>query len=615
MTIQVAERHSGESYKNWNEIPASIQDLILELGRFAFTMLNRQQLIFTHVDLQMHSIAQEAKSLGLLVLADTTSSDDGRLWMFSHLTLQESLAARYVATRKATTLPQVVRLVEYLGPESSHLRTFWMLLTARLDEEKADCLINGLLTRARASVTTTPAYIDSSDSDSHMPTGHQFPLDVVDCLSTRLNDHDMRRLAEELLSEKLGGRSGERLVERRCKHGCRASGEEFLTALLLAWVELCPESTHATLATGLRGMGKDGLAEALTATATSLAQSKPQMSLYHRAVDKSLSAAVNLDLAILCYSEHSRHRGNSCHSMPSLAAVFQCTQAKILCSVHPAVTRAYDAAIGAHADSVSSVYISGFMLHAELQRMPESLIRCQSITALHFQSCEGFSWQIFAMVKGSCLCLRQFRLVDCNLADRASPALVVNRRLRPAISIRTSHQQPAQHMVEAIADLPHLREFWLLQCRGVNDIALQTICLALRCMPHLAHVHIDCRFEEESLAILLANLTTRAWPELKVLKMSEESMQRMSTAEGCSFMKAVEGHPSLHHLAIMMEGLNKQWWHRQDAYSDLLKQAKLDRKVLFESATLDYASSQHNEKMTIDTGYFRVTRDKSCDAE
>eukprot|EP00117_Sycon_ciliatum_P003089 scpid74573/ scgid8032/ Nucleotide-binding oligomerization domain-containing protein 2; Caspase recruitment domain-containing protein 15 len=116
MTIQIAERHTGESYKNWNAIPARVRSLILDLGKFSFSMLRKQQLIFTDADLEARSIAREAKSLGLLVLADNSSRDKDRLWMFSHLTLQESLAARYVAVHKTTTLAHVVHLVESLGP-------------------------------------------------------------------------------------------------------------------------------------------------------------------------------------------------------------------------------------------------------------------------------------------------------------------------------------------------------------------------------------------------------------------------------------------------------------------------------------------------------------------
>ncbi|XP_065190641.1 NACHT, LRR and PYD domains-containing protein 10-like [Sycon ciliatum] len=150
MIIQVAERNTGESYKSWNEISPAVQALILDLGNFAFNMLTQRRLIFTDTDLQMRAITGEAKALGLLVLADSSSRDDSRLWMFSHLTLQESLAARYVAVKKAATPARIVRLVELLGPETNHLRTFWMLLTAQLDKENAECLINGLLTRKKS---------------------------------------------------------------------------------------------------------------------------------------------------------------------------------------------------------------------------------------------------------------------------------------------------------------------------------------------------------------------------------------------------------------------------------------------------------------------------------
>ena len=269
MIVQVAERHTGRSYEKWSEIPADVQALILELGKLSFTMLCRKQLIFTTAELYKYSITREAVSLGLLVLADISSIDKHTLWMFSHLTLQEFLAARYVAVKEATTLARVVHLADVLRPRSSRLRAFWILLAAQLDREEASYVIIYLLGCTKTEESQQHNWEDlEGDSDDAFDTMPQtvFPLDMLMTISSRLNRNEKCRLAEVLLFEYVrGGRNVERYVESRCKNGRSVSGEEFLRTLLLIWLERCPDATLSTLAITLHGMGIDSLAEYVAA--------------------------------------------------------------------------------------------------------------------------------------------------------------------------------------------------------------------------------------------------------------------------------------------------------------------------------------------------------------
>ena len=558
MTIQVAERHTGESYKNWNAIPARVRSLILDLGKFSFSMLNKQQLIFTDADLEARSIAREAKSLGLLVLADNSSRDKDRLWMFSHLTLQESLAARYVAVHKTTTLAHVVHLVESLGPKTSHLRTFWMLLTAQLDAEKADCLINGLLTRVKSEERDGQNWDGESEGLTNTAALETFPLDMLDHLSAGLNCEEIHRLSEELLSDQIDGRSGKQYVENRSRYGPSSSGEQFLSTMLLAWVERCPDATPATLATALRRMGKEVLAQSLTANKP---DKPPLLNIpFHNAITRDHHC--NLYLSLLCYAEYSHHHGNDTHPMSSIACALQWMCVRINGTYHPALTRAYDVAINVHNSSVRSVHI-GYLKPGRPVSLPASLLKCSNITHFSIFDC-SLPWQeITTVIKSSHLQLEKIRVDFCDFSDASNSSVAshpVHTQPAQATSsgeVTTSEQVPsipALLLANALADVPRLQVFTLKKCGGIDEECLRMICTALHSASHLSELRICQPYLAHCINVLTENLHT-AWPCMTMLDIGDywEPLQQGSLTDDdvTAFLHAVNSHTSLQKLTIV----------------------------------------------------------------
>eukprot|EP00117_Sycon_ciliatum_P005101 scpid27703/ scgid9179/ Nucleotide-binding oligomerization domain-containing protein 2; Caspase recruitment domain-containing protein 15 len=559
MTIQIAERHTGESYKNWNAIPARVRSLILDLGKFSFSMLRKQQLIFTDADLEARSIAREAKSLGLLVLADNSSRDKDRLWMFSHLTLQESLAARYVAVHKTTTLAHVVRLVESLGPETSHLRTFWMLLTAQLDAEKADCLINGLLTRVKSEERDGQNWDGESEGFADT-TAHtnMFPLDMLEVLSAGLNYEEIHRLSEELLSDQIDGRSGEQFVENRSKYGRSSTGEQFLSTMLLAWVERCPDATPATLATALHDMGKDVLAQSLIADMPDEPMAQ-KCRRFHNEISEGQEC--NLDLVTLCYAEHCHHHGSDRHPfMSSLASVFQCMQVQVDGNNHPSVVRAYDVAIDVHYASLCKVFIR-YLMPDKPVSFPVSLLKCSNITELMISQCTWQWEEIAAVLKSSRAHMKEIIVINCdftNPTDSSTPSQPAS--IQPPLTAfngvaRTTNAtcSPALMLADALADVRCLEVFDLNGCRGICGEAMHMICMALHGSSRLSTLVLFQSGPPHFVAGLAENLHT-AWPQLRELVITdvEEPLQQEWLADDdvTAFLHAVNTHSSLRQLVI-----------------------------------------------------------------
>ncbi|XP_065193486.1 uncharacterized protein LOC135824702 [Sycon ciliatum] len=561
MIIQVAERNTGESYKSWNEISPVVQALILDLGEIAFSMLIERRLIFTDADMQMRAITREAKALGLLVLADSSSCDDGRLWMFSHLTLQESLAARYVAVKKATTPARVVRLVELLGPESDHLRTFWMLLTAQLDKANADCLINGVLTRHKTCDGRGAAINDDDEEwdDPHDATAEQavFPLDMLEALIASLDDSEGRRLAEELLSDSLNGRSSVRYVENRSKYGRPDSGEQFLRVTLLTWVERCPDATYDTLADALRCMGKDVLAKSLH-TPMGGGDPTPMKSPFHKEI--TLVSRSKLELAVLSYAERCRHHDDDRQPMSSLAAAFQSILV-INGHDHPAVIRAYDVAVDAHCTSVKGVRLRKW--ERTTKQFPLSLLKCENITRLHIEACTYHWQQITSVVKSSHMHLQEINLAQCDLTDTCTsiPSHPVGTQPPHAEhrgrATTTDHgdRNSAMLLAWALADVRCLNTFSLATCSGIGDQGMRAICKALRLSTHLSSLFMSVRKPGLLHCIdILTDHLRSAWPDIVQLlvnfRVSSDMQEALSDHDVSAFLRAVNSHTSLQQLVI-----------------------------------------------------------------
>eukprot|EP00117_Sycon_ciliatum_P019335 scpid27588/ scgid5495/ Nucleotide-binding oligomerization domain-containing protein 2; Caspase recruitment domain-containing protein 15 len=150
MVVQVLGRRSRENFKHWSSVPRELQKLALEMGAFAFKMLVGKRLIFTDADLQRHDLSKDAIGLGLLVTGkESLSRSAVRQYRFSHLTVQEHLAALYQAQHRPMTNAVIVLLVESLGAETAPLRTFWVMLCAQVEAVHAECLVNSLLTRRK----------------------------------------------------------------------------------------------------------------------------------------------------------------------------------------------------------------------------------------------------------------------------------------------------------------------------------------------------------------------------------------------------------------------------------------------------------------------------------
>ena len=128
-------------FHDWFDAPASLKELVIGLGKVAFQGLQQKQLYFTDVELIKAGMPLEALELGLLVKSESTNFWKGDEYTFSHLTVQEFLAALFVPTEVLQTDADMARLLENVRFSDGHLTTFWIFLAGLLEGRLVEALL------------------------------------------------------------------------------------------------------------------------------------------------------------------------------------------------------------------------------------------------------------------------------------------------------------------------------------------------------------------------------------------------------------------------------------------------------------------------------------------
>ena len=128
-----AKAHSlEEPFQDWDDAPASLREMVIRLGKVAFKGLKEKQLYFTDVELKKAGMPTAALELGLLTKSESTKFWKRDEYAFSHLTLQEFMAALYVSSEVLQTDADMAKLLETVRFKDGHLSTLWVFLAGVL---------------------------------------------------------------------------------------------------------------------------------------------------------------------------------------------------------------------------------------------------------------------------------------------------------------------------------------------------------------------------------------------------------------------------------------------------------------------------------------------------
>ena len=118
---------------------------MIGLGKVAFQGLQKKQLYFTDGELVTAGMPLEALELGLLVKSESTNFWKRDEYTFSHLAVQEFLAALYVSSKVPQTDADMAMLGESVRFGDGHLTTFWLFLAGLLEGRLIEALLSQAL--------------------------------------------------------------------------------------------------------------------------------------------------------------------------------------------------------------------------------------------------------------------------------------------------------------------------------------------------------------------------------------------------------------------------------------------------------------------------------------
>ncbi|XP_065196637.1 uncharacterized protein LOC135828132 [Sycon ciliatum] len=233
-----------QQYGNWGSVPDHIKDVVAELGCFAFQMLIRKRVVFTEDDFTMFQVSSAARSLGFLVACDKAVHDTGDQWRFSHLSMQEAIAAHFYARTCKPTAADVRQLVNYIGSMPGALSTFGIFLATELDSECVEALLHSILFGKPMAMT---------GAEDHRIVHFLCVIrdDMMlwaDHLASVFQLEDAETLAEELLSGKIGmASSASEVVKAAMDPAVKVTSKEFLRTLLSLWLRHTPSANTQML--------------------------------------------------------------------------------------------------------------------------------------------------------------------------------------------------------------------------------------------------------------------------------------------------------------------------------------------------------------------------------
>ncbi|XP_065190494.1 uncharacterized protein LOC135821355 [Sycon ciliatum] len=268
--------HDGEHYTDWDDVPDDVQENLHDLSRFAFNMLVRRKVVFTDADFKMFALSSASRTLGMLIACDTTSPQSRAQWRFSHLALQEALAARYIASRSPSAA-DIAWLVQRLGAFTGSLNMFWRLLATELDSESVNVLIEAILNpQSKSSTQPQDTDQDSTGAEGHnvtcfLFTTHDYVKDWADHVSSFLSLDEAEHLAEELLGDRIDlALSAPEVVRLEIDPAItKITCKDFVRSLLPIWTDRVPSASTQKLHDCMAHQAQGSAIRCFTATPTS----------------------------------------------------------------------------------------------------------------------------------------------------------------------------------------------------------------------------------------------------------------------------------------------------------------------------------------------------------
>ena len=537
MILRLAERNSeGRSYRSWNDVPDHVQVPVLKLGKFAFQELLAQRLVFTEKELLNESILRDALEMGLLVACDRLSANHEKQYRFSHLTLQESLAALYVFFTGTMTSRKIVQLVESIGPDAGHVRTFWTLLAARLDSDCLETLVNSLMTREKCNDERLPRALVSEGNEA------KFPLNLHSVLCERLHSSNHEQLANLLLSG-IACTDGAQYVWSKMSLNKEPSNSAFLKTLLETWVAEVPVPNPTAFLFALSGVDMSTSRKCKDLLEQQSAKEKPRLSL-----PLMEAASPRRMLVFRCFAEYAHHHKGQVQPVPSISASLEHKMGEIVLRGpdNPLQGRTVGIVVRHHMPSLKKIRLRDFNPGSTCQ-VPDSLIEATAVSTLVVVDCKPLTL-VCKLLNAWSACLTDL-MIDHDAGDEDSELLsdaLASCRHLERFAVRWSNLS-LRALGFVAGSLPHMARLKSIHFQYVSVLstpeALHVLLAGLATCGLLEMLEFyQCGLLPKSLLLIADSLTLHAWPCLSSVYLAGNDFSDVTDDQAAQFIQAINAH-------------------------------------------------------------------------
>ena len=254
MLVRLLGKQNRVSCSRYRELPGCAGDVLNELSAFAFKHFVKRKFLLDEYDVHKSKLSERCLKLGVLVACDKTLpyARIGQ-YRFSHLVLQEHLAAYHATSKLVKSERDVKELMYLIGIKDMKTWTFWKFtiafmrgaLTTAAFLHMKDVYLGDLTYSLKNMLSLLRKGDDDLAASSRPPSSlydwddHLFP-DIARMLCSCLQHHELRVLANDLLEDECGADMGNCVVDSLLPEDREPTDELYLETLLSVWKDNVP---------------------------------------------------------------------------------------------------------------------------------------------------------------------------------------------------------------------------------------------------------------------------------------------------------------------------------------------------------------------------------------
>eukprot|EP00117_Sycon_ciliatum_P042624 scpid6424/ scgid4909/ Nucleotide-binding oligomerization domain-containing protein 2; Caspase recruitment domain-containing protein 15 len=561
-----------------------------KLRQFALHMLSKKKPVFTKEDLERHQLSADALDIGLLVRCSLVSGGQQYQRRFSHLMVQEFMAAQYAAEMVMRKQITATELVANLGTKHGHLLTFWKFVTALLPSGEAnEALMSILMSSTNKEAGGRPNWEFLCDDEVLNDTCAEF--------YKKLDEEELRSLVALFGSDPAEHAATED-VQQRSSNEADTDIRLSLKQSLEQWTRREPDHTVAKI-NSLLSTVKPSIAVKcdLSGSAASAAKAQePTDEIAQNWVTSTVEdrRTISRDLVVLmcrCFHEHVLcNPGGNCHFTAMFYLLRYVGFDLALKTLKLPDLRAMSSALQHHPDALRIIDLSLCGIEDRgLKQLLPGLLQCTELTEVHLSDNTLTAEHLYSlsqMLRNNAATLQCFSIARNCLRNDGLACLKAGLRTCTQLTglwlNETGLRSSCVDLLSSILKhFPNLQTLWLKN----NDLADESVVKLQRVLARAGSLQVINFASMQLTSGALPALThvIRSNPGLREIRLDEQNSFETSSPHAEADFIAAVAQSSCKYLA--MPGKTKI---HKEFFKALCRARGPERTVVFRKGMLGF---------------------------